>query len=223
MVDNNEEQSSADLEQTAQPPVLVDPIGAFTVMQPPDVGEPLRAVLVRDGVVVEGPMLIGSLQVELYGKELRLIDDDTHPVSTGWLENPDGSFTAPEPDAAAVLQAIDQLTQSKIESGHEFPEGSGQFFSLSARARANVADYLSSREDASIYPIALTTLDNAGAILLQSAEDLDAFAASQRLSTISAVQEGAKSKAAALGVLVSGGAVVEPLQQANQDVLVLLK
>lgn len=62
-------------------------------LQAPDVGTPVRAVLVKDGVVVEGPFIAGGAQLALYGEGLRIITDD-NPAAVGWREV-DGVFVGP--------------------------------------------------------------------------------------------------------------------------------
>lgn len=87
------------------------------VVRDPILGEIQRAVIVRDGVVVEGPLRVdsGKAYPQPKGQELVIIDE-SNPASVGWtvmddrFEAPASPIVVEDDTVRALAQAIATLT-----------------------------------------------------------------------------------------------------------------
>jgi hypothetical protein len=113
----------------------------------------------------------------------------------------DGVPVAPVPDLEQVrteaMVAIDEHVGVIIARGFEWPDGSGQVFSLSVEAQAKWSRLDQKKSSPEFkYPIPVNTIDDSRTVYLQGPDDVAAATSDADLTVFVALQAGAYAKEA---------------------------
>jgi len=136
------------------------------------VGRLVRAVLVRDGLVTEGPLMVDDGALGRFEGDLRgfvvLLPEGSH-AREGWRhDETTGDLSPPLLTREQRIEQINARSQEILDQGFVFR---GQWMSLSDRAQDQIRDATQNRDSLS-YPIPWGNADDTAYVLLVSPADV---------------------------------------------------